>query len=254
MYQKNELTLTLKKMKTTTAPTTSANWIAYYRVSTKKQGLGLEAQRARVEASAIEHGATIIAEFDEKESGKDNNRPQLNRALAEARKHNATIVVAKHDRLSRDLAFSADLVFKSGVKFEILNLPPEAMNDPLLFGVYFGMAMREAQLISERTKSALQALQAKGIKLGRPNAHESITPEMTAKATEVRKRQADENPNNIASANEIRRYLASHTNRKERGLQRIADHLTDNGFFTSRGVMHTAMSVNLLCKRYGIAR
>ena len=101
-----------------------------------------------------------ISEIEEKESGKECNRPELNKALAEARRHGATIAVAKHDRLSRDLSFAAELVFKSGVKFEILNLPPEAMTDKLLFGVYFGLAAQEAQMISDRTKSALAALKA----------------------------------------------------------------------------------------------
>ena len=223
---------------------TAPKWVAYYRVSTKRQGLGLDAQRARVQAAAAECGAVIISEIEEKESGKECNRPKLNKALAEARRHGATIVVAKHDRLSRDLSFAADLVFKSGTKFSILNLPDEAMTDPLLFGVYFGMAMREAQLISERTTAALAALKAKGVKLGRPNAAESITPEMRAAAAEVNRRKANENPNNVASANEIRRYLNAGGRRT---LQAIANHLTDNGFYTSRGVFHTAKSVSLLC-------
>ena len=243
-------------MKTTdqAAATASPKWVAYYRVSTKSQNLGLDAQRAKVQRAAAEFGAEIIAEIKEKESGKENNRPELNRALAEAKRHGATLVVAKHDRLSRDLSFAAELVFKSGVKFEILNLAPEAMTDPLMFGVYFGLAAREAQLISERTTAALAALKAKGVKLGRPNAAKSITPEMRAAAAEVNRRKAQENAYNVASANEIRRYLTEHTERRERALQRIAEHLTASGYYTSRGVYHTPKSVDLLCKRYCIER
>lgn len=236
---------TMKATKEMNAP----KWIAYYRVSTKRQGLGLEAQRVRVEAAAVEAGAVIVAEVEEKESGKESSRPGLNKAMAQARKAGAVVVVAKHDRLSRDLGFASELVFKSGIRFNILNLPPEAMSDPLLFGVYFGMAMREAQSISERTTAALQALKAKGVKLGRPNAAESITPEMTAAATEARRRKAAENPNNVASANEIRRYL--NTGGKPT-LQAIADHLTAEGYYTSRGVFHTPKSVSLLCKANNI--
>ena len=240
-------------MKATNETTSNAapKWVAYYRVSTKRQGLGLEAQRARVQAAAAESGAEIIAEIKEKESGKENNRPELNRALAEAKRHGATLVVAKHDRLSRDLSFAAELVFKSGISFAILNLPPEAMTDKLLFGVYFGLAAQEAQMISDRTKSALAALKAKGVKLGRPNAAESITPEMRAAAAEVNRRKAAENPNNVASANEIRRYLYNGGSHR---LQHIADHLTASGYYTSRGVYHTPKSVDLLCKRYCIER
>lgn len=202
-----------------------------------------------MEAAAAEAGAVIVAEVEEKESGKESSRPGLNKAMAQARKAGAVVVVAKHDRLSRDLGFASELVFKSGIRFNILNLPPEAMSDPLLFGVYFGMAMREAQLISERTTAALQALKAKGVKLGRPNAAESITPEMTAAATEARRRKAAENPNNVASANEIRRYL--NTGGKPT-LQAIADYLTAEGYYTSRGVFHTPKSVSLLCKANNI--
>lgn len=240
-------------MKATNETTSNAapKWVAYYRVSTKRQGLGLDAQRAKVQAAAAESGAEIIAEIKEKESGKENNRPELNRALAEAKRHGATLVVAKHDRLSRDLSFAAELVFKSGISFAILNLPPEAMTDKLLFGVYFGLAAQEAQMISDRTKSALAALKAKGVKLGRPNAAESITPEMRAAAAEVNRRKAAENPNNVASANEIRRYLYNGGSHR---LQHIADHLTASGYYTSRGVYHTPKSVDLLCKRYCIER
>lgn len=240
-------------MKATTT-TTAPKWIAYYRVSTKRQGLGLDAQRARVEAAAAEVGAIIVAEVEEKESGKECARPGLNKAMALARKHKAVLTVAKHDRLSRDLGFASDLVFKSGVEFNILNLSPEALNSYVVFAAYYGLAAEEARLISERTSAALQALKAKGVKLGRPDAATSITPEMVAASVEVRKRKAEENPNNIAASNEIRSYLSEHTDRKERGLQRIADHLTEKGIYTSRGVFHTPMSVKLLCNRYGIAR
>ena len=244
----------MTKKKTTDTTATAEKWIAYYRVSTKRQNLGLDAQRARVQAAAAAQGAEIIAEIEEKESGRECNRQGLNRAMAEARRHGAIIAVAKHDRLSRDLAFAAEMVFKSGIAFKILNLPAEAMTDKLLFAVYFGLAAQEAQMISDRTKAALSALKAKGVQLGRPNAAESITDDMRAAASEARRRKAAENPNNIAAAAEIRRYLANHAERRERTLQSIANHLTSTGVYTSRGVYHTAKSVDILCHRYGIAR
>lgn len=231
-----------------TAKNTAAKWIAYYRVSTKKQGLGLEAQSARVHKAAAESGATIIAEIEEKESGKENDRPGLNKAMAAARKEKAAIVVAKHDRLSRNLSFASHLVFESGIKFIILNMPHDAIENSLIFAVYYGFAQHEAQQISERTKAALQALKAKGAKLGNPA---NFTDEDRAKGRAVHSRKADENVNNIASANEIRRYLADGGNHT---LQAIADHLTANGLYTSRGVYHTRQSVSLLCTRYGIER
>lgn len=229
---------------------TQEKWVAYYRVSTKRQGLGLEAQRSIVTEAAERYGAQIVAEVDEKESGKECERPGLNLALALARKNRATLVVAKHDRLTRDLAFASTLIFKSGIKFHILNFSPDAMTDPIIFGVEYGMAQRELTLISDRTKAALATLKAKGVKLGRPDAADSITREMIENSVEVRRRKADENQNNVAASNEIRRYLADNGNK--RNLSAIARHLNAKGYYTSTGVFHTAQSVKLLCKRYAI--
>lgn len=233
-----------------TSEASALNWVAYYRVSTQKQGLGLEAQRARIERAAREAGAVIVAEVEEKESGKECNRPGLNKAMATARKHNAVIVVAKHDRLSRDLAYAASLVFKSGLRFNILNLPQEAQTDPLLFGVYFGLADKEAKMISERTKAALEALKTKGVKLGNPNGAEAMQSEaVKERAREARKRKADENPNNIAASNEMKRFVAS----GKKTLQQIADHLNEQGYYTSTGREQTRKSVQLLAQRYSIS-
>lgn len=228
---------------------TAPKWVAYYRVSTKKQSIGLEAQRAKVEAAAASAGAVIIDEVEEKESGKECQRPGLNKAMAIARRNGAVLVVAKYDRLSRDLAYAAELVFKSGLEFNILGMPEEAMTNHLMFGVYYGLAAQEAQLISERTKAAMAAKRAQGVKFGRPNA--AITAEMRRASAEVRIRKADENTNNVAAAGAIRRYL--NTDGK-RTLQAIADHLNAHGFYTASGVFHTPQSIKLLCVRYGIER
>lgn len=226
-------------------------WVAYYRVSTRTQSLGLDAQRSKVQKAAQEQGATIIAEVWEKESGTESVRPELNKALALTRTNNAVLVVAKADRLSRDPAYATELVFKSGIRVNVLNMTPEAMENYIVFGVMFGMAAQEAKYISERTKDALAEAKARGIQLGRPNAAESITTEMVEAATEARIKKANENPNNVAAANEIRRYLSKGGNNK---LQAIATHLWENGYLTSRGVRHTPTSVKLLCNRFGIIR
>lgn len=227
-------------------------WIGYYRISSNKQkGLGLDAQRARVRQAALEADATIIEEVWEIESGTETERPKLNKVLGLARKKNAIVVVAKADRLSRDLTYASYLVFKSGIKFKCLNMTPEAMENYIIFGVMFGMAAQEARFISQRTKEALGELKAKGIKLGRPNAKESITREMIDAATVQRIRKANENHNNIKAANEIRQYLFKGG---KNTLLGIATHLNENGFLTSRGVLHTATSVKLLCNRFGIIR
>ena len=237
-------------MKTSTASTTGTNNIvAYYRVSTKKQSLGLEAQAAIVEQYAAEHGATIIATFEEKESGKECDRPTLNLAMATARKNHAVLVVAKADRLSRDLSFAAQVFFKSGINVVALNLPEEAMSDRLMFGVYFGLAEQEAKLISQRTKAALAELRAKGVKLGRPDAATSITPEMREAAAAARRDAADNNPANLAAAAELRRFFEGSA---KRNLSAAARHLNEKQLYTPRGVFHDAKSVKLLINRYSI--
>lgn len=225
---------------------TTEKYVAYYRVSTKRQSLGLDAQRSAVLAKIP--AADIIAEYSEKESGAHDDRPQLARAMAEARRHGATLVVAKADRLSRDLTYAAMAVFRSGVRVICLDMPTEAAADPLLFGVYFGLAQKEREMISQRTKSALAALKAKGVKLGSPTKL-TFTEEERKKGQEVRSRRADLNPNNVRSADEIRRYLAAGN---KRNLSAIARHLDARGCYTSRGVRHDAKSVKLLMARYGI--
>lgn len=234
-------------MKRISSSAPSTKIVAYYRVSTKKQGLGLDAQRAIVEAYATDNGLDIVEEVEEKESGKECDRPGLNLAMATARRHRAALVVAKADRLSRDISFAAQVFFYSGLNVIALNLPAEATADRLMFGVYFGLAAQEAKLISDRTKAALAALKAKGVKLGRPNAE--ITPEMRKAAAKARKEAADNNPANLAAAAELRRYFAGAA---KRNLSAAARHLNDLQMYTPRGVFHDAKSVKLLLNRYGI--
>lgn len=231
---------------------TKEKWVAYYRVSTRRQSLGLDAQRAKILTASNANGATIIEEIEEKESGTERERPGLNRALALARKHKAKLVVAKHDRLSRDITYASELIFHSGIKFKVLNLMDEALTDPLLFGVYWGLADKEARMISERTKEALAKLKSNGVKLGNPNGAKVLLNDENKKASrQGRIKKADEATNNVSSANEIKRYLNSGG---KNTLQAIANHLTESGYYTSRGVFHTPMSVKLLCQRYGIER
>lgn len=234
-------------MKRISSSAPSTKIVAYYRVSTKKQGLGLDAQRAIVEAYATDNGLDIVEEVEEKESGKECDRPGLNLAMATARRHRAALVVAKADRLSRDISFAAQVFFNSGLNVIALNLPAEATADRLMFGVYFGLAAQEAKLISDRTKAALAALKAKGVKLGRHNAE--ITPEMRKAAAKARKEAADNNPANLAAAAELRRYFAGAA---KRNLSAAARHLNDLQLYTPRGVFHDAKSVKLLLNRYGI--
>jgi len=142
-------------------------FIAYFRVSTDKQGksgLGLEAQRKAV-LDYLDGGRwSLVQEFVEIESGKHNERPQLTVALAACKKHRARLVIAKLDRLSRNLAFIAALM-ESGVEFVAVDNPHATK---LTVHILAAVAEHEREMISERTKAALRAAKAPGTRLGNP--------------------------------------------------------------------------------------
>jgi len=143
-------------------------FVAYYRVSTDKQGrsgLGLEAQRAAVEAHVSGARGKVAAEFVEIESGRKKDRPQLAAALATARAHRAVLVIAKLDRLARNVHFVSGLM-ESGVEFVAADMPTV---NRLTVYILAAVAEEEARMISARTKAALAAAKARGVRLGNPN-------------------------------------------------------------------------------------
>ena len=147
--------------------------VAYLRVSTQRQqrsGLGIEAQRAAIQQFAANETLAISAEFVEFETGKGadalDRRPQLAAALAAAKASKCSVVVAKLDRLSRDVAFVAGLMAQR-VPFIVAELGRDA--DPFMLHLYAALAEKERRLISERTKAALTAKKASGIRLGNPH-------------------------------------------------------------------------------------
>lgn len=146
--------------------------IAYYRVSTQRQGrsgLGIEAQRQAIVRFGESEGITILEEFTEVETGKGadalDRRPKLTAALANGRRLKCPVIVAKLDRLSRDVAFISGLMAQR-VPFIVAELGADA--DPFMLHLYAALAEKERRLISERTKSALAARKATGAKLGNP--------------------------------------------------------------------------------------
>src|SRR6195952_593383 len=145
--------------------------IAYLRVSTRQQqrsGLGIEAQRAAIERFAANESITIVAEFVEFESGKGSDaldrRPQLAGALAAAKASKCSVIVAKLDRLSRDVAFVAGLMAQR-VPFMVAELGRDA--DPFMLHLYAALAEKERRLISERTRAALAIRKASGVRWSR---------------------------------------------------------------------------------------
>ena len=141
--------------------------VSYLRVSTAKQGLsglGLEAQRAAVAHFTAAGGHTLVAEFLEVESGRKADRPQLAAALTSCRLHRATLIIAKLDRLARNVAFIANLM-DGGVEFVACDMPHA---NRLTLHLLAAIAEHEREMISQRTKGALQAAQARGVRLGNP--------------------------------------------------------------------------------------
>ena len=140
-------------------------FVAYYRVSTDRQGrsgLGLEAQQTAIRNFLNGGNWTLAGEFTEVETGKKDDRPQLAQALALCKRRKAKLVIAKLDRLSRNLAFIATLM-DSGVEFVAVDNPHA---NKLTLHILAAVAQHEREMIAERTKVALQAAKARGVKLG----------------------------------------------------------------------------------------
>jgi DNA invertase Pin-like site-specific DNA recombinase len=216
--------------------------VAYYRVSTAKQGrsgLGLDAQRSAVEAYVSSTGSTVVREFVEIESGRKNDRPKLVEGLAFARRAKALLLVAKLDRLSRSVRFIST-VLDSPVEFAACDIP-EA--NRLVLHVLAAVAEAESKMIGERTRAAMAAAKRRGRTFGSPK---NLTPRARRRGA-LLGAQA-----NRCKAVESYRDLAPvvfSLHRKGSSLRQIAEHLNDQGHATANGASWSATQVHRLLSR-----
>ncbi|UFH57714.1 recombinase family protein [Spirosoma sp. KNUC1025] len=226
-----------KRQNTLLADTNVTKYVAYYRVSTRAQGdsgLGLEGQRAAV-AGFVK--GLIVAEYTEVESGKNNQRVQLTAAIDRANREKATLVIAKLDRLSRNASFIFTLR-DSGVNFQCVDMPDA---NTLTIGIFATLAQHERELISSRTKAALQAKIAQGARLGKP---ENLTPQAQAKGAQANRHKAINNPETRKAEG-----LAVELRRNKKTYTEIADKLNQFGFKTAQGCQFHPMQVKRLLGR-----
>lgn len=222
----------------------NGEFVAYYRVSTDRQGrsgLGLEAQRKAV-ADHLNGGTwDLVAEFTEVESGKRNDRPQLAAALAACRKAGATLIIAKLDRLARNVAFVANLM-EAGVEFVAVDFPKA---NRLTIHILAAVAEHEREMISARTKAALQAAKGRGRRLGWSNPDRA---EEHGRATErsnaINRERADQFAANVLPV--VRQIQAAGIT----SLHGIADALNARGIHTARGGQWYGTTVRNLLVRH----
>jgi DNA invertase Pin-like site-specific DNA recombinase len=217
-------------------PTAVAKFVAYLRVSTARQGrsgLGLEAQRHSVNQFVASRGGRIIApEFVEVESGKRDDRPELEKALKRCRATGATLVVAKLDRLSGNAAFLMTLR-DSGVQFVAADLPEAST---MTVGVMAVVAQHEREAISARTKAALAAAKRRGVKLGGVRAGSPNIRRYQKQAVAANVARADERLRDVAD--DLRALVAEGLS-----LNAIARRLNDQDVKTARGCAWTPTAV-----------
>lgn len=223
-------------------------FVAYLRVSTQRQGfsgLGLEAQKEIIQNFLYDKNP--IAEYIEVESGRktDKGRPKLKEALEVCRKTGAKLVVAKLDRLARNVSFLSQLL-ESDVDIVFCDFPQA---NKIVLHILAAISQYEAELVATRTKQALAAKKARGAVLGNPDHLLENLDSAIAKSVETNKRKAEENPNNKRAAAMLK-VLA----KEGKTLQEMADYLNEQGFTTSKGYKFTRSAVLVLLKRNNIER
>lgn len=219
-------------------------YVAYLRVSTQRQGssgLGLQAQQEIIQKYL--NGKTPIAEFVEVESGRKSDRPKLHEALELCKKKKATLIVAKMDRLSRNVAFTSQLL-DSGIEIVFCDFPRA---NRLVLTIIAAISEYEAGLIRQRTKAALQVKKEQGCQLGKPENLMRNLGKAIANSRKTNQERAHNNPNNKRAVAILRSLVNKTTNYSE-----MARVLNDEGFLTSRGGRFSAKQVSILLNRYQI--
>lgn len=219
-------------------------YIAYLRQSTMKQeisGLGIEAQREIIRNYLKDR--KTVAEYIETESGKRSDRPKLIEALEECRKTNSVLIVAKLDRLSRNVAFTSKLL-ESDVEIIFCDFP-EA--NKLVLHIISSIAEYEANLISQRTKQSLKAKKARGMTLGKPENLMNNLERAIMNSNRTNHQKALDNPNNKRAIALLKKLV-----KEERSLSEMARILNSEGFVTSKGCQFRASQVSILLKRYDL--
>lgn len=224
--------------------------VAYIRVSTRKQersGLGLEAQQEAVEQFRRQQDAVIIREYREVETGKSAARPELAKAIAEAKRARATLVIAKLDRLARNVAFVSALM-EAGCEFVCCDMP---FANKLTIHILAAVAEAEAEAISKRTKAALAAAKRRGTLLGssRPGHWEGR--EHLRKAGQKKGAKAAAKVNRSAARAAYADILPAMLELRAEGrsLRAIASALNDQGYETRRGRPWNKEQVRLVLQR-----
>lgn len=217
-------------------------FVAYCRVSTTGQGIGLDAQERIINEWACANNGIILDTIREKESGKSTaNRSGLAQAIDLCMTEGASLIVAKLDRLSRDVADVFNIKKRLGDRLTICDLNAA---DTMLLGVFASLAQKERELISRRTKEALAEKKAQGIKLGNPNAAEAMRA-VNRLGVAKRMNEANNAPENKTAWMVIRLMDGS--------LQSKADFLNENGYRTRNGKRWTPAGVSRLIARFKTA-
>ena len=204
-------------------------------------GLGVEAQREIIH-NHVKTG-TIIHEYVETESGKKSDRPKLQEALRMCRKTNSILIVAKLDRLSRNVAFTSKLL-ESDVEITFCDFPQA---NKLILHIISSIAEYEANLISQRTKQSLAAKKDRGIKLGKAENLLNKHSQAIENSSRTNKAKAQSNTNNMRAVALIRSLL-----NEGKSLAEMASLLNEQGFVTSKGCQFHITQVRRLVQRYGL--